>query len=73
MSIELLIKQIVDLDRQIEADIETVNIIEKDGVDFRKTERYEERIPTLIETQDKLKRELANRIIEAYTGYHCQD
>ena len=71
MTLEMLINEIIDLDKQIDAGIKTVDLLEKDVINYDKTERYEERIPTLLETKDKLKCELADHIILAFTGYKC--
>ena len=73
MTLEKLINEIVSLDKQIEADIETVSLLEKDSADFEITAPYEERIDNNITTQNRFKNELACRIVEAYTGYKLLD
>ena len=71
MTLEMLIKEIIDLDKQVDADCDTVELLEKDRINACMTEKYEDRIPALMDTRDKLKCELADRIILEFTGHKC--
>lgn len=71
MKLEQLIHEIIDLDKQIDSDIQLVDVLEDSGhAEFEQTEQYENRINTNIDIQLKLIRKLAAKVVKNYTGYH---
>lgn len=74
MKLKQLIHEIINLDKQINSDIQLIDVLEDSGhAEFERTEQYENRINTNIDIQQKLIRKLAEKVIKIYTGYHLSD
>lgn len=69
MTTAKLISEIIELDQKIDNGMELSDLLDGDSL----AEGYDERVSNDMEILDRLRIELANRIVFNYTGYHLGD